>query len=48
MSRVDGSSTDVDLHFVALLTAVLFAGCGICSRKRLTELFGGQSRENLS
>jgi hypothetical protein len=48
VSRVDGSSTDVDLHFVALLMAVLFAGCGICSRKRLAEMFGGQSRENLS
>jgi hypothetical protein len=48
MPRADVSRTDVNLHFVALLTAVLFAGCAICSRKRLGELFGGQSRENLS
>jgi hypothetical protein len=47
-SRVDTSSTDVDLHFLALLTAVLFAGCAISSRKQLGEVFGGRSRENLS
>ena len=39
---------DVDLHFFALLTAVLCAGCAICSRKTLEKLFGGQSRETLS
>src|SRR6266536_5501396 len=48
MSRAATSSTEVYLHFFALLTAVLFAGCAICSRKRLEELFSEQSWENLS
>ena len=39
---------DIDLHFFALLTAVLFAGSAICSRKILEKLFEGESRETLS
>ncbi|KAE9371804.1 hypothetical protein N431DRAFT_559228 [Stipitochalara longipes BDJ] len=42
------SNMNVELHFLALHAAVLFAGCAICSRKRLSEIFGGQSRESLS
>jgi len=44
----DPADLDLDLHFLALLTAVLFAGCAISSRKRLAEIFEGQSREDLS
>ncbi|KAH9216519.1 fungal-specific transcription factor domain-containing protein [Leptodontidium sp. 2 PMI_412] len=42
------SNPNLDLHFLALFTAVLFAGCAISSRKRLGEIFPGQTREDLS
>ena len=48
MNGADPADLDLDLHFLALLTAVLFAGCAISSRKRLAEIFEGQSREDLS
>ncbi|KAH7417591.1 fungal-specific transcription factor domain-containing protein [Cadophora sp. MPI-SDFR-AT-0126] len=48
ISGADPSTLDLDLHFLALLSAVLFAGCAISSRKRLAEIFEGQSREDLS
>ncbi|PVH78812.1 hypothetical protein DL98DRAFT_236184 [Cadophora sp. DSE1049] len=48
ITGADPSTLDLDLHFLALLTAVLFAGCAISSRKRLAEIFKDQSREDLS
>lgn len=48
--RNDGQDHDYELnaHFVAILTAVIFAGSAVCSRPRLQELFGNVSREKLS
>lgn len=35
-------------HFVALYSAVMFAGCVVCPRKTLEQYFGLESRETLS
>ncbi|KAK0100344.1 hypothetical protein ONS96_007624 [Cadophora gregata f. sp. sojae] len=44
----DPADLDLDIHFLALLAAVLFAGCAISSRRRLAEIFEGRSREDVS
>ncbi|CZR63089.1 uncharacterized protein PAC_12986 [Phialocephala subalpina] len=48
IERNTASDADIDIHFITLLMAVLFAGCAISSRRRLSELFGFQAREDLS
>ncbi|KAF8860231.1 hypothetical protein BDZ45DRAFT_724757 [Acephala macrosclerotiorum] len=48
IERNGSLDADIDIHFIALLMAVLFAGCAISSRKRLSELFSFQTREDLS
>lgn len=39
---------ELNANFVSILAAVIFAGCAVCSRPRLRELFGHISREKLS
>lgn len=39
---------DIDLHFLALLSAVVFAGCVGCPRSRVRGVFGDMTREDLA
>lgn len=46
LQNSDGNG--LDLHSLALFSAVIFAGSVVCSRSRIREAFGDISREDLA